>query len=309
MLVRAAEAGSFARAAELLQVDPSAVSHAIAQFEKELGVVLFHRTTRQLRLTPEGEELRNRARDILFRMQELEALPAAARGRLSGVLKVGMSGAIGRHVIIPRLPTFMAPHPDLRVECYVLSQVKDMHAGGLDVMLRASVPPETGLVARRLLDIRFGVFAAPAYLRAAGVPRVPEDLVRHRCLIHKPPIGQRALDEWRFARGGEERLVTVPRTLVTDDREGLIDAVLAGGGLMRIGMFDPSLMASGRLRRLLPDWECVGRVPVFALYRRTARLSAKVSAFLRFADHCFRELDPRGETLQQAPLEASAPRT
>jgi LysR family transcriptional regulator for bpeEF and oprC len=295
-LVRAAEAGSFARAAALLQVDPSAVSHAITRLERELSLTLFYRTTRQLRLTPDGEDVCRRAHEIIARIEDIDAL-GRTHGRLGGVLKVGMSGAIGRHVILPRLPRFMARHPELRLECYVLSEVKDMHAGGLDVLLRASTPPDGDLVARRLLDIRFGVFASPAYLRSAGVPETPEDLRRHRCLVHKPPIGQRPLDDWTFERDGVQTAVRVPRSLVTDDREGLIDAVLAGGGLMRIGMFDPTLLASGRLSRVLVDWHCVGQVPVFALYRRSARVSPKIVAFLRFVEDAFFEMDPQGHTL------------
>jgi DNA-binding transcriptional LysR family regulator len=299
VLVRVAEAGSFARAAEVLQIDPSAVSHAIARFEKELGFALFYRTTRQLRLTPDGEEIRARAREILARVDEMAFLDTRAQGRLTGVLRVGMGGAIGRHVIIPRLPYFMRRHPDLRLECYVRSEVRDMHAGGLDLMLRGGAPPEADLVARKILDIRFGVFAAPAYLRSAGEPVVPEDLLAHRCLIHKPPSRRRVLDEWSFEKGPDRRVLRVPRSLVTDDREGLIDAVLAGGGLMRIGMFDPALVSSGQLRRLLPEWDCVGSAPVYALYRRGSRESPKVAAFLRFVDEAFRGLDPRGMTLLQ----------
>jgi DNA-binding transcriptional LysR family regulator len=307
ILVRAAEAGSFARAAELLQVDPSAVSHAIAQFERELGLALFYRTTRQLRLTPDGEEVRIRAREILARVDDIASLGAHAKGRLTGVLRVGMGGAIGRHVVIPRLPYFMRRHPDLKLECYVRSEVRDMHAGGLDLMLRAGVPPEADLVARKILDIRFGVFAAPGYLRSAGEPAVPEDLLGHRCLIHKPPSGRKVLDEWTFEKGPQRRVLRVPRSLVTDDREGLIDAVLAGGGLMRIGMFDPALVSSGQLQRLLPDWDCVGSAPVYALYRRGSRVSPKVAAFLRFVDEAFRGLDPRGLTLLQAARSAPLP--
>ena len=168
MLVRAAEAGSFARAAQLLQIDPSAVSHAIAELEKELRVTLFYRTTRQLSLTEDGEEIFQRAREILSQVAELDAIAPKPREGLSGTLRLGMTVPISRTVIMPRLPAFMRRHPALHVECLVLSQVKEMHAGGLDLMLRAGTPPESDLIARKIADIRFGVYAAPAYLEAAG---------------------------------------------------------------------------------------------------------------------------------------------
>jgi LysR family transcriptional regulator for bpeEF and oprC len=297
MLIRAAEAGSFARAAQLLQVDPSAVSHAIAQLEKELRLTLFYRTTRQLRLTEDGEEIFRRSREVLAHVAELDAAASRTPARVSGVLRIGMSVPIGRHVIIPRIPTFMRRHPELRLECLVLTQLKDMNAGGLDVMLRAGRVPASGLVARKILDMRFGVYAAPDYLAVAAEPKTPEELAQHRCFVHKPPVEQKPLDEWAFERAGERRVIKVPRSLVTDDREGMIDAVLAGGGLMRIGMFDPALIASGKLRKVLGDWDCIGRVPVHALYRKSSRLSRKVTAFLQFVAESFTAFDPEEVTL------------
>ncbi|MBI1988130.1 MAG: LysR family transcriptional regulator [Betaproteobacteria bacterium] len=297
LLVRAAEAGSFARAAQLLQVDPSTVSHAIAELEKELRLSLFYRTTRQLQLTEDGEEIFRRSREVLAQVAELDAVASRTQERLSGILRIGMSVAIGRHIIIPRIPAFMRRHPHLRLECFVLTQVKEMHAGGLDVMLRAGAVPDSSLIARKILDIRFGVYGAPGYLVSAGEPTSPEALVRHRCFVHKPPVEQKALDEWVFERAGERSVVKVPRSLVTDDREGMIDAVLAGGGLMRIGMFDPTLIASGRLRKVLGDWNCIGGQPVHALYRRSSRASPKVAAFLQFVVETIAAFDPEQVTL------------
>ena len=154
LLVRAAEAGSFARAAKLLDLDPSAVSHAIAELEKELRVTLFYRTTRQLRLTEDGEEIVRRGREILREIAELESVAAEGDGRLTGTLRVGMHVPISRHVIMPRLPEFMRRHPELRLECLLLAQVKDLHAAGLDVLVRAGEPPEVDLVARKLAEMR-----------------------------------------------------------------------------------------------------------------------------------------------------------
>jgi DNA-binding transcriptional LysR family regulator len=308
LLVRAAEAGSFARAAKLLDLDPSAVSHAIAELEKELRVTLFYRTTRQLRLTEDGEEIVRRGREILRELAELESVAAEADGRLTGILRVGMHVPISRHVVMPRLPDFMRRHPELRLECLLLAQVKDLHAAGLDVLLRAGEPPEVDLVARKLAEIKLGVYASPTYLEAAGEPATPENLLRHRCLIHKPPSAMRPWDEWAFERDGERRVLTVPRTVMTDDREGLIAAVLAGGGLMRIGMFDPGLITSGRLRRVLSEWQCPGGPPIYGLYRRSRRPAPKIAAFLEFAAEVYSAFDPDELTMVHPPAAAEAVR-
>jgi DNA-binding transcriptional LysR family regulator len=300
LFVRAAEAGSFARAAKLLQLDPSAVSHAIAELERELRVTLFYRTTRQLRLTEDGEEILRRGRDILHEVAELDSVAGTSDGRVAGTLRVGMHVPIG-HVVMPRVPEFLRRHPALKLECLALNQVKDMHAAGLDLLVRAGEPPESELIARKLAEIKLGVFAAPAYLDAAGEPAEPEDLLQHCCLVHKPPVAMRPWDDWTFERGAERRVVTVPRTLVTDDREGLIAAVLAGGGLMRIGMFDPRLITSGRLRRVLADWRCPGGPPIYGMYRRTQRMAPKIAAFLEFVGDVYAAFDPGELTIAHLP--------
>jgi len=152
-----------------------------------------------------------------------------------------------------------------------------------------------------LAEIKLGVYASPAYLDEAGEPATPEELLKHRCLIHKPPSAARPWDEWTFERDGERRVVTVPRTVMTDDREGLISAVLAGGGLMRIGMFDPELITFGRLRRVLGEWQCPGEPPIYGLYRRSRRMAPKIAAFLGFAAEVYAAFDPDEVTIVHPP--------
>jgi LysR family transcriptional regulator for bpeEF and oprC len=300
MLVKAADAGSFAKAAALLELDPSAVSHAIGQLERQLRTTLFYRTTRQLRLTSDGEQLCARAREILQQVAELENASRAPR-KLTGTLRIGMNVPMSRNVVMPRLPEFTRRHPDLAIECLVLARVKDMEASGVDVMVSAGEAPRPQLIARKVMTLRFGVYAAPAYLEDAGIPPGPDDLRRHRCLVHKPPFALKPLDRWEFERAGERRHVEVPRSLVTDDREGLIAAAVAGAGLMRLGMFDPGLIAAGRLRRVLGDWDCVGTLPVYALYRRSSRVAPKVTAFLQFLGEAAAAFDPQDVTVIHEP--------
>ena len=146
-----------------------------------MRVTLFYRTTRQLSLTEDGEEIFHRAREILSQIADLDAIAHKPREGLRGTLRIGMTVPISRTVIMPRLPTFMQRHPALHLECLVLSQIKEMHAGGFDLMFRAGPPPESGLIARKIVDIRFGVYAAPAYLEAAGEPKDPDQVTEHRC--------------------------------------------------------------------------------------------------------------------------------
>lgn len=297
MLVRAANTGSFARAAQSLGITSSAVSRAIAELEAELRAPLFYRTTRSLKLTQEGEELYRRGRDILERLADAENAVSRNAGRLQGVLRIGLSVPLNRHIIMPAVARFMRQHAALRLECLTLTQPKEMHSLGIDVLLRVGELPDSELIARKLATMRFLVCASPEYLKNAGPLKDPDDLRRHRCLVHQPPHEPRPFDRWTFERAGTRKLVQVSAALFSNDREGLITAAVNGAGVMRIGMFDPALIASGRLQRVLPDWKCVGGIDVYALYRRASRVAPKVTAFVEFAAEAMGSFDPEEITL------------
>ena len=297
LLVRAAEAGSFARAARSLELTPSAVSHAIADLEKGLGLSLFHRTTRHLRLTEEGEEVYERGCELLRQLAELESSTRKTPERLTGMLRVGIAVPLSRNVIMPLLPEFLRRHPQLRLEFLIQTQPKDMHAEGVDVLIRISDPPVSNLIARKIGQIRHAVYASPQYLKGAGTPKTPDDLLKHTCLAIKAPGMSRPLDEWKFERGAERKAIQLTPRVIVQDREGLIAAVLAGAGLMRLGCFDPQLISSGQLRKVLDDWTCPPGFPIFAMYRKTAHTPPKVSAFLKFVEEAFAAFDPEEITL------------
>jgi len=299
--MRAADAGSLSAAARLLDLTPSALSRAIAELEAVLGVSVFYRTTRQLRLTEDGEELYRRGRRLLDGLADLDTEMFRRAHQLTGTLRVGVSANISRYVVMPGLARFMRRHPGLRMELWSISHPREMHARGLDVLLRAGLPADSGLVARKLAEQRFHVYAAPVYLESAGVPRTPRDLVRHRCVVHAPAALARPLDEWVFERAGAREVIRVSPVLRTDDREALIAAVLDGAGIMRIGMFDPALVTAGRLREILTDWSCPGGQSFYALYRKAAKLPLRVAAFLAFAAEAFAAFDPDGVTMRRTP--------
>ncbi len=293
MLVRAAETGSFARAAATLGVTPSAVSHGIAELERRLGTPLVHRTTRRLHLTEAGEAACRCGREVLERLRQLDEVgPEDSSRQLRGLLRVGMGSGVGRSIIGPRLGPFLARHPELQLELLSQYRISEMHEAGIDLLLRAEDLPDSSLVARRLGHIRHAVYAAPGYLGAMGTPQAPEDLVRHRCLVHKPPQLPRAANEWRFTRGAENRVVRVPTTVTSDDREILVAMALGGAGIIRIGMIELALVTSGMLVRLLPGWSLPDGPPLHALYRKTPRVSRNVAGFLEFVSQALAEFDP-----------------
>jgi DNA-binding transcriptional LysR family regulator len=297
MVLRVAAAGSFAKAAASLEVTPSAISHAIADLERRLRVVLFYRTTRQLKLTEEGEALCRRGQDILDRVAELESAAMQSVGRMTGTLRVGMGAMISQYIVMPRLPRYLQQHPSLFVECRLLKQPQDMLAEGVDLLLRGGEPPESNLVARRIGRVRFGIYASASYVARFGEPSHPRELARHRCLNFQTPWMEKAPSHWAFERGEERASVGINAVLLSDEREGVLAAALAGGGIIRMGMFDPALIVSGRLRRLLSDWTCPDAPAIYALYRKAARMPYKIASFIDFATESMAAFDPEGLTM------------
>lgn len=298
MVVRAADTGSFARAAATLNVTPSAMSHAIAQLEKQLRTQLFYRTTRQLRLTEDGEAFCRRGREILEKLTELDAVTGGNLARPAGKIRVGVGTVIAQYITMPRLAEFLQQHAGLSVECRQRWHVKEMHSEAIDVLLWVGGQPDPGVIAHKLCDLRFNVYGAPGYLKSHGIPTHPRELARHRCLVYFPPSwATKPLDNWGFQRGNVSESVKINPTLLCDEREMLIAAAVNGAGLIRTGFFDPALIATGRLRRVLEDWTCTGAPAFYAMYRKSQRQSPKVAAFVEFVKDAVAEFDPEELTV------------
>src|SRR5688572_20657564 len=225
MVVRVADTGSFAKAAATLGITPSAMSHAMAELEKQLRTTLFYRTTRQLKLTEDGESFCRRGRDVLEKLSELDAATTRGSTRLTGKIRVGVGTVIAQHLIMPYLADFLRRHPALSLEFRQRWHAKDMHAEAMDVLLWVGQQPDPGVIARRLCQLRMNIYASPDYLKAHGVPAHPRDLVRHRSLIFYPVSwAATPLDTWEFQRGKEREVIKVNSTLMCDEREMLITA-------------------------------------------------------------------------------------
>jgi DNA-binding transcriptional LysR family regulator len=297
MLVHAAELGSFAAAAKRMEMTPSAVSRGISELERELSATLFNRTTRSLQLTEDGLQVRARAAEILERLTELKGSVAKRRARVGGTVRVGVSAPINRYVVMPRLVSFLERYPEVRLEMNVTQDARSMQADNLDVLMHVGEPPPSRLVATRLAQGQPAVYASPDYMRKHGEPPHPDELVRYRCLVFRPPWLSQAQTQWGFVRANERKLVRVDPVVVSADREGLINAAVAGAGLIYMACFDPALIASGQLRRLLPDWSCEPSFNIYVMHRRTRVLPPQVLAFLKFCREAFATFDPEGRTI------------
>jgi DNA-binding transcriptional LysR family regulator len=187
-------AGSLSAAARQIGTTPMLVSRRLAALEGELGVRLFHRTTRSLALTPEGEAfLPHAAALIEARDQALESVSSGGSG-LSGVLKVTAPNVIGHAVIVPLVAELIAEHPALRVDLVLSDGVVDITSAGLDIAIRVAPMKPSDMIATRLADNPYVLCAAPAYLARFGQPATIAELAAHPCIrLH-------AMDTWPFRR-------------------------------------------------------------------------------------------------------------
>jgi DNA-binding transcriptional LysR family regulator len=279
--VRVVDAGSFSAAARQLRVGQPAVSKTIAQLEDRLGVRLLLRSTHRLTPTEAGRTFYERARRLIEEADEADLAARGAATRLSGRLRICGALTFARLHIIPRLPAFLAEHPDVDIDVILDDRRIDMIEAGVDLALRMGALDDSRLIARKIGQGPRRVIGTPAYFAAAGVPRIPADLAAYQAVIHDQH-GSGAT--WTFRRGSVERTVTVDGRLRVNAAEGVREGVLAGLGLAIASewMFAPEL-ASGAVRSVMEDWS-LPPVDLWAVFPTGRQASAKARAFAAFVE-------------------------
>src|SRR5882672_6233931 len=182
VLAAIVEGGNFARAAEALGLTRSGVSRAVSRLEARVGVRLLDRTTRAVALTDEGRRLYSEVAPLLTGIEDAVTVVSGSSVAVRGRLRVNVDAFFSRLLFAPQLPDFLALYPDLSLELVAKDQLGDLVGEGFDIAVRFGTPPDSSLVAKKLLDTRTITIASPAYLKAHGRPEIPADLVRHACI-------------------------------------------------------------------------------------------------------------------------------
>jgi LysR family transcriptional regulator for bpeEF and oprC len=296
VFVRTAELQSFAAAAASLALTPSAVSKAVSVLERSLGVRLLTRAARGVTLTDEGSRFYARCRVILAELAAAQREATGSRGAPRGRLRLALHTGLARARILTEMPRFLQAHPDLQVEVLLATGSRSLDAEGIDVGVFIGEPTETGLVARRVAELQMMTCASPAYLESHGVPRVPEDLDRHNCMVYIRPNG-RLYDEWTFNKGDDTRMVKVRGNYCSNEAYVLTEAAIAGAGVSRLfRTLHNAYITSGLLIPLLTDWQAQGP-PVHVMYQRASRNSAKVRVFADFVTQLFSDVREENRAL------------
>ncbi|SFT77477.1 DNA-binding transcriptional regulator, LysR family [Kosakonia arachidis] len=281
VLAAIVHSGSFARAAESLNMSASGVSRAVTRLETSIGVRLFDRTTRAVKLTDEGRRLYEEISPLLAGISDAISLTSGASTAVTGRLRVNVDPFFSRHTLAPTINAFMKSYPGISVEIVARDQLGDLVSEGFDIAVRFGNPPVSSLIARRLLEVPTKTVASPEYIQLHGKPETPADLIHHSCIQVRSSMTGQPL-EWEYALNGNVIPVKISSRLMVNDSGTLIAACVAGAGIARIkasGIED--LLAEGRLVELLTGWEGE-RFPLYALYPSRRLPPAKVRAFVDF---------------------------
>ncbi|MBY5982932.1 LysR family transcriptional regulator [Halomonas cupida] len=273
-------AGNLTATARELGLSLSAVSKRLKQIEARLGVELATRTTRRWTLTAEGERYLARGMALLEELAELEESLGEDRRALAGPIRINATFGFGRRHVAPLLSDFCAQHPGIEASLE-LSNFPAPLVEGVDLGIRIGEPPDSRLIARRLVINRRVPCASPDYLAQHGRPVAVSDLQRHACLVLRENDSDFA--QWRFEDAqGKEASVKVGGRLASNDGEVIKRLALDGHGIMLRSWWDVcDDLAAGRLVQLLPGWQGV-RADFFAVYAQRRHVPARLRALVDF---------------------------
>jgi LysR family transcriptional regulator, regulator for bpeEF and oprC len=250
-----ARRGSFAAAARDLGGSPSTVAKSVARLETALGVKLFHRTTRQVSLTADGERLFHRCERVLAEIDDLQADAAGTRTAPTGTLRVDLPMYYGRRFVLPLLAALQREHPALTLEVRMQDRFGDLVRDGIDLAVRMGELNDSTLVARRIDAQRLLLVASPDYLRQHGTPKRLEDLAGHQAVAFRLPSNGRSRP-WQLRQGRRPIELFPVHTIQLSDTEALGTAAKLGMGLCQLPDYIvQDDVASGELVELLPGFE------------------------------------------------------
>jgi len=273
------EAGSLVGAADRLNTSTAAASRHLAALERHLGVRLLNRTTRRLSMTDMGQDLYNRAQQILADIAEMETVIGRASVNPSGTLRISAPLSLGVAKFGQWLPGFLTQYPEIKLDIDLTDRLVDLASDGIDVAIRiAREPATTNVIATRIGGVRMITCAAPSYLDRRGRPKTPADLAGHDTLAYSYLSSG---DSWGFTdRRGETQTVRINPKVHASNGDVVCALATAGlGVIVQPTFIVEAEIAAGRLEPILNVWK-MGELSLYAIYLSRAFLSAKVRVFI-----------------------------
>lgn len=284
VFVSVVENAGLSAAGRQLAMTPSAVSKLMTRLERRLGVRLINRSTRQLKLTPEGQDFYERSVAILASIEDAERAAASAVEAV-GRIRLNTSSVYCAHVLNPLIPRFLARFPAVTLDVAQTDQVVDLMADHADIAVRTGPLKSSSLIARKLGQTRMVVVASPDYIAARGEPKHPQDLASHDLLRFSY---SRSVRDWPFRVDGNDLLITPAGRVQINDGEAMRQMALAGVGIARMGSFLlQDDLKSGRLVPVLEAFNPGDLEEFYAVYvGQGGPIPSRVRALLDFlAEH------------------------
>ncbi|ADG15142.1 LysR family transcriptional regulator [Paraburkholderia atlantica] len=284
VFVRIAERQSFTRAADDLQIPRATVTNLMKRLEQRLGARLLERTTRTVRLTPDGDAHYQRCVRLIADMEEAEG--AFSNVAPKGLLRVNVQGTLARHFVVPALPAFLERFPDIELMIGEDDRLVDLVREGIDCVLRAGVLQDSSMVGRRVAQLQQVTVASPAYLATYGEPADPGALSTHRAVNYVSSATGKPLP-LEFRIDGRDTALVLPSAVSVSGAELYAGAAIAGLGIVQVPRYrvDDELTA-GRLRVILADYP-PPPMPVSVLYPQNRQLSSRVRVFAQWLREIF----------------------
>ena len=280
VFIAVADCGGLAKAASVIHSSPPAVTRTLASLEERLGVRLFDRTTRSLRLTEPGTKFLDEARRILGELETAEQDMAGQSNVVSGNLTLTTSLTFGRAMLQPIVSDFIDTHPHITVSLLLFDRVVDLIDEGFDLAVRIANLPDSSLVSRHVGDVRRMLVASPGYLSKHGSPKTPEDLKTHTVIGQTGLMPNRGL---RYFKAGKPARMTLPIRFEINDALACITAAEQGKGItIALSYMVSDALRKGRLVPVLNKFR-PPPVPVNLIYAQRRIVAPKLRAFIDFA--------------------------
>ena len=278
---RVAELASFSQAADQLGITKGRVSTVVQQLEADVGARLLQRTTRSVRLTPDGEQFLERCRELLADAEQLQAMFQPLASGLRGRVRVDTPTILARDIIIPRLPEFLEANPLLDVGIGTTDRRVDLIQEGYDCVLRIGTFPELDLVVRPLGAMSMCNLASPAYLHAHGTPSSLSDLAQHRIIHFTSNLTTQGAG-WDYVDKGKARVQPMQCALVVNSADAYQAACIAGLGMTQCPVVTTRrLIDAGLLVEVLPQFT-PAPMPVSLLYPHRRQIAPRVKAIMNW---------------------------
>jgi DNA-binding transcriptional LysR family regulator len=276
--VRVVETGSFSKVAREMETTQPTISKQIAALEEYLDIQLLVRSTRSLRLTNEGERFYEHCRQVMEAVTAAEA-SVGKRVNPNGLLRINCPVSFGHFVIMPLMKSFLMRYPEIKMDLTMSDQFIDLVEAGVDVTIRIGNFQDTALISQRIGITRRVTVGATSYFQQIEEPQTPEDLIHHNCIVY---TRLSTVNEWYFQSQKEIIKVQVDGNFQADNSTAVREAVLSGIGIAvsPIWLFG-DVINTNKLKTILSDYQPTP-LPIYAVYRRTRFIPAKVQCFIDF---------------------------